>query len=142
MFSLVLVTDALLFSGYLEEENLSCLFGSARYRGDIEHCTNEAHARVSYARCIRLCANASIDKECNAVFYFAETQSCLVMNVSKSDLHLDGDIFLDIVFIYACKGGNMDFLLDAQSANIDESILDSTMLCLFEQFKLQLFKVV
>ncbi|KRY23966.1 hypothetical protein T12_11662 [Trichinella patagoniensis] len=127
MFSIVLVTDALLFSGYLEEENLSCLFGSARYRGDIEHCTNEAHARVSYARCIRLCVNASIDKECNAVFYFPETQSCLVMNVSKSDLHLDGDIFLDIVFIYACKGGNMDLLLDAESANIDESILNSTV---------------
>ncbi|KRX62253.1 hypothetical protein T09_2197 [Trichinella sp. T9] len=127
MFSLVLVADALLFSGYLEEENLSCLFGSARYRGDIEHCTNEAHARVSYARCIRLCVNAFIDKKCNAVFYFAETQSCLVMNVSQSDLHLDGDIFLDIVFIYACKGGNMDLLLDAESANIDESILDSTV---------------
>ncbi|OUC46374.1 hypothetical protein D917_00165 [Trichinella nativa] len=89
MFSLVLVrnvADALLFSGYIEEENLSCLFGSARYRGDIEHCTNEAHARVSYARCIRLCVNAFIDKKCSAVFYFAETQSCLVMNVSHKKI--------------------------------------------------------
>ncbi|XP_003375972.1 putative PAN domain protein [Trichinella spiralis] len=127
MFSIVLVTDALLFSGYLEEENLSCLFGSARYRGDIEHCTNEAHARVSYARCIRLCVNASFHKECNAVFYFPDTQSCLVMNVSESDLHSDGDMFLDIVFIYECKGGNIDLLLNAESANMDESILDSTV---------------
>ncbi|KAL1237722.1 CTP synthase [Trichinella spiralis] len=127
MFSIVLVTDALLFSGYLEEENLSCLFGSARYRGDIEHCTNEAHARVSYARCIRLCVNASFHKECNAVFYFPDTQSCLVMNVSESDLHSDGDMFLDIAFIYECKGGNIDLLLDAESANMDESILDSTV---------------
>ncbi|KRZ68656.1 hypothetical protein T10_1175 [Trichinella papuae] len=127
LFSIVLVTDALLYSGYVEEENLSCLFESAKFCGNIEQFTTEAHARISYARCIRLCLIASFDEECNAVFYFLETQTCLVMNMSKSDLHSEGDMLFDIVFIYACQGGNMDLLLDAESADMDESILNSSV---------------
>ncbi|KRY77254.1 Myb-binding protein 1A-like protein [Trichinella pseudospiralis] len=127
IFSIVLVIDALLYSGYVEEENLSCLFESAKFSGTIEQFTNEAHTRISYARCIRLCLIASFDKKCNVVFHYHKTQTCLLMNISKSDLHSDGDMFLDIVFIHACHEGKMDFLLDAESADMDERILNSSI---------------
>ncbi|KAL1237992.1 UPF0149 protein [Trichinella pseudospiralis] len=143
IFSIVLVIDALLYSGYVEEENLSCLFESAKFSGTIEQFTNEAHTRISYARCIRLCLIASFDKKCNVVFHYHKTQTCLLMNISKSDLHSDGDMFLDIVFIHACHEGKMDFLLDAESADMDERILNSSIhLSSSEQHNAELLRTV